>query len=64
MSRSEFTAIAFQTADNVITVGNETAGADGDVAGRRQRIARPLRWGEIAVRDAGSDVNWRWHALF
>lgn len=31
MSRSEFTAMAFQTADNVITVGNQTAGADGDV---------------------------------
>ena len=32
LSRSEFTAMAFQTADNVITVGNQTAGADGDVA--------------------------------
>ena len=32
MSRSEFTAMAFQTADNVTTVGNQTAGADGDVA--------------------------------
>ena len=32
MSRSEFTAMAFQTADNAITVGNQTAGADGDVA--------------------------------
>ena len=31
LSRSEFTAMAFQTADNVITVGNQTAGADGDV---------------------------------
>lgn len=31
MSRSEFTAMAFQTADNVITVGNQSAGADGDV---------------------------------
>lgn len=31
MSRAEFTAMAFQTADNVITVGNQTAGADGDV---------------------------------
>lgn len=31
ISRSEFTAMAFQTADNVITVGNQTAGADGDV---------------------------------
>ncbi|WP_435139550.1 S41 family peptidase [Formosa sp. A9] len=30
-SRSEFTAMAFQTADNVITVGNQTAGTDGDV---------------------------------
>ncbi len=30
-SRSEFTAMAFQTADNVITIGNQTAGADGDV---------------------------------
>tara|TARA_R110000868_G_scaffold411634_2_gene706566 strand:- start:27 stop:1652 length:1626 start_codon:yes stop_codon:yes gene_type:complete len=32
ISRSEFTAMAFQTADKVITVGNQTAGADGDVA--------------------------------
>ncbi len=32
MSRSEFTAMAFQTAENVITIGNQTAGADGDVA--------------------------------
>ncbi len=31
ISRSEFTAMAFQTADNVITVGNQTAGADGDI---------------------------------
>lgn len=31
ISRSEFTAMAFQTADNVITVGNQTAGADGDL---------------------------------
>lgn len=31
ISRSEFTAMAFQTAENVITVGNQTAGADGDV---------------------------------
>lgn len=31
LSRSEFTAMAFQTADNVITIGNQTAGADGDV---------------------------------
>lgn len=31
LSRSEFTAMAFQTADNVITVGNQTAGADGDL---------------------------------
>ena len=31
ISRSEFTAMAFQTADDVITVGNQTAGADGDV---------------------------------
>ena len=31
LSLSEFTAMAFQTADNVITVGNQTAGADGDV---------------------------------
>ncbi|PXY01450.1 hypothetical protein DF185_08165 [Marinifilum breve] len=31
VSRSEFTAMAFQTADNVITVGSQTAGADGDV---------------------------------
>jgi len=31
VSRSEFIAMAFQTADNVITVGNQTAGADGDV---------------------------------
>jgi C-terminal processing protease CtpA/Prc len=31
ISRSEFTAMAFQTADKVVTVGNQTAGADGDV---------------------------------
>lgn len=31
ISRSEFTAMAFQTADDVITIGNQTAGADGDV---------------------------------
>lgn len=31
LSRSEFTAMAFQTADKVITIGNQTAGADGDV---------------------------------
>ncbi|MDR6300134.1 S41 family peptidase [Mesonia maritima] len=31
VSRAEFTAMAFQTAENVITVGNQTAGADGDV---------------------------------
>ena len=31
MSRAEFTAMAFQTADNVVTVGNQTVGADGDV---------------------------------
>lgn len=31
MSLSEFTAMAFQTADNVITVGSQTAGADGDL---------------------------------
>ncbi len=31
MSRSEFTAMAFQTADSVTTVGKQTAGADGDV---------------------------------
>jgi C-terminal processing protease CtpA/Prc len=30
LSRSEFTAMAFQTADNAITVGNQTAGADGE----------------------------------
>lgn len=29
ISLSEFTAMAFQTADNIITVGNQTAGADG-----------------------------------
>lgn len=29
ISLSEFTAMAFQTAENIITVGNETAGADG-----------------------------------
>ena len=33
ISRSEFTAMAFQTADNVTTVGNQTEGADGDVVG-------------------------------
>lgn len=32
ISRSEFTAMAFQTAENVITIGSQTAGADGDVA--------------------------------
>lgn len=31
ISRSEFTAMAFQTANKVVTVGNQTAGADGDV---------------------------------
>ncbi|WP_121666188.1 S41 family peptidase [Mesonia aquimarina] len=31
ISRAEFTAMAFQTADKVITLGNQTAGADGDV---------------------------------
>lgn len=30
-SRSEFSAMALQTADNVITVGSQTAGADGDL---------------------------------
>ncbi|WP_157358425.1 S41 family peptidase [Winogradskyella sp. J14-2] len=29
LSLSEFTAMAFQTADNIITIGNQTAGADG-----------------------------------
>jgi C-terminal processing protease CtpA/Prc len=29
LSLSEFTAMAFQTADNIITVGSQTAGADG-----------------------------------
>jgi C-terminal processing protease CtpA/Prc len=29
LSLSEFTAMAFQTADNAITIGNQTAGADG-----------------------------------
>jgi C-terminal processing protease CtpA/Prc len=29
ISLSEFTAMAFQTADHIITVGNQTAGADG-----------------------------------
>ncbi|SFW66534.1 C-terminal processing protease CtpA/Prc, contains a PDZ domain [Sinomicrobium oceani] len=31
LSLSEFTAMAFQTAGNVITIGSRTAGADGDV---------------------------------
>ena len=31
ISRAEFVAMAFQTGDNVITVGNQTAAADGDV---------------------------------
>ncbi|MGS2761407.1 S41 family peptidase [Sinomicrobium sp. M5D2P9] len=31
LSRSEFTVMAFQTANNVITVGSQTAGADGNV---------------------------------
>lgn len=30
-SLSEFTAMAFQTSDNTITIGSQTAGADGDV---------------------------------
>lgn len=29
ISLSEFTAMAFQTAENIVTVGNQTAGADG-----------------------------------
>ncbi|WP_405566887.1 S41 family peptidase [Polaribacter sp. Asnod6-C07] len=29
LSLSEFTAMAFQTADNIVTIGNQTAGADG-----------------------------------
>lgn len=32
ISRSEYTIMAFQTAENVITVGSQTVGADGDVA--------------------------------
>ena len=32
VSRAEFTAMAFQTADNAITIGNQTTGADGDVS--------------------------------
>lgn len=32
LSLAEFTAMAFQTADDVITVGNQTAGADGNGA--------------------------------
>lgn len=31
ISKSEFTIMAFQTTDNVITIGNQTAGADGNV---------------------------------
>ncbi|MGS2740822.1 S41 family peptidase [Sinomicrobium sp. M5D2P17] len=31
LSRSEFTVMAFQTANNVTTIGSQTAGADGDV---------------------------------
>lgn len=31
MSLSEFTAMAFQTANNVTTIGSQTAGADGDL---------------------------------
>ncbi|TDD78839.1 S41 family peptidase [Flavobacterium caseinilyticum] len=31
ISKAEFTAMAIQTADNVITIGNQTAGADGNV---------------------------------
>src|SRR5690606_21904582 len=31
ISLSEYTAMAFQTAENAITVGSQTAGADGDV---------------------------------
>jgi len=30
-SRAEFTVMAFQTANNAITIGNQTVGADGDV---------------------------------
>ena len=32
MSLSEFTVMALQAADNVITIGGQTAGADGDVS--------------------------------
>lgn len=31
ISRSEFTAMALQTADNIVTIGNNTFGTDGDV---------------------------------
>lgn len=31
ISKAEFTAMAIQTADNVITIGNQTAGADGNI---------------------------------
>ncbi|WP_417860661.1 S41 family peptidase [Winogradskyella sediminis] len=31
LSLSEFTAMAFQTTANIITIGNQTTGADGDV---------------------------------
>ncbi|SFE83328.1 S41 family peptidase [Flavobacterium xueshanense] len=31
ISKGEFTAMAIQTADNVITIGNQTAGADGNI---------------------------------
>ncbi|MEO1652313.1 MAG: S41 family peptidase, partial [Bacteroidota bacterium] len=31
LSRSEFFAMAFQSVDNAITIGSQTAGADGDV---------------------------------
>ncbi len=31
-SHAEFTTMALQTADNVVTVGSQTAGADGNVS--------------------------------
>jgi hypothetical protein len=31
-SQAEFTTMIFQTANNVTTIGNQTAGADGNVS--------------------------------
>ena len=31
-SRAEFTTMCYQTADNVITIGSQTSGADGNIS--------------------------------